>query len=36
MLKPDRLAEIDRALDADAPVNEDFSPLLYYYHLRIG
>jgi spermidine synthase len=34
MQKPDRLAEIDRALAADAPVNEDFSPLLYYFHLR--
>ncbi len=34
ILKPDRLAEIDRALAADAPVNEDFSPLLYYFHLR--
>ena len=23
-----------RALSADMPVNEDFSPIFYYYHLR--
>ena len=34
ILAPDRLAEIDRALAEDAPINEDFSPVLYYHHLR--
>ena len=34
MLTPDRLADLRRALAADAPVNRDFSPILYYYHLR--
>ena len=28
------MADVARALDADAPVNRDFSPILYYYHLR--
>lgn len=32
MLSPDRTADIDRAL-SPAPVNRDFSPVLYYYHL---
>jgi spermidine synthase len=31
---PDRLADVRRAISADAPINEDFSPILYYYHLR--
>ncbi len=34
ILAPDRLAEIRRALAEDAPINEDFNPLLYYLHLR--
>ncbi len=34
IFQPDRLAEIRRALAADTPVNEDFSPVLYYDHLR--
>ncbi len=34
MLTPDRLADIHRALSDDAPINKDFSPILYYYHLR--
>lgn len=33
-LSPERIAAVGRALDADAPVNRDFSPVLYYYHLR--
>ena len=31
---PDRLDDVARALDPDAPINRDFSPILYYYHLR--
>ena len=31
---PDRLADVRRAISADAPINEDFSPILYYCHLR--
>jgi len=34
MLTPDRLADIRRALRDNAPINKDFSPVLYYYHLR--
>jgi spermidine synthase len=34
MLTADRMADLRRALSADAPLNEDFSPILYYYHLR--
>jgi spermidine synthase len=34
MLTADRMADLGRALSADAPLNEDFSPILYYYHLR--
>jgi spermidine synthase len=34
MLTADRLADIRRVLSADAPLNEDFNPILYYYHLR--
>jgi len=32
-LSEDRLAALRAAVDASAPVNEDFSPVLYYYHL---
>ena len=34
MLTPDRMADLERAISADAPLNEDFSPILYYCHLR--
>ena len=34
MLTADRMADLRRAISADAPLNEDFSPILYYYHLR--
>jgi len=34
MLSPDRLADIDRAISQPAALNTDFSPVLYYYHLR--
>ncbi|HTZ21569.1 MAG TPA: fused MFS/spermidine synthase [Opitutaceae bacterium] len=34
MLAPDRLADLDRAVAQSAEVNTDFSPMLYYYHLR--
>jgi spermidine synthase len=34
MLSPDRMAEVGRAVRADAAINEDFNPILYYYHLR--
>ncbi len=34
MLAPSRMAEIGRALGVDAPINRDFSPVLYLYHLR--
>jgi spermidine synthase len=34
MLTADRMADLRRSLAADAPLNEDFSPVLYYYHLR--
>ena len=34
MLTPDRMADVHRATLTDAPVNEDFSPVLYYCHLR--
>ncbi len=30
----DRMADLRRCLSADAPLNEDFSPILYYYHLH--
>lgn len=33
-LSPDRLAAVARAARPDAPINRDFNPLLYYYHLR--
>ncbi len=34
MLTADRLADLRRAVSAGAPLNEDFNPILYYYHLR--
>jgi len=34
VLRPLRLEGVRRAILEDAPVNEDFSPILYYYHLR--
>jgi len=34
VLTPDRLAAVRRAISDEAPVNRDFSPILYYYHLR--
>lgn len=34
-LTPQRLADVRRAVSDDAPVNKDFSPILYYYHLRL-
>jgi spermidine synthase len=33
-LSPDRLADLDRATAHRAPLNRDFSPRLYYLHLR--
>ncbi len=33
-LRPDRVAEIQRALVGPGAVNRDFSPVLYYLHLR--
>ncbi len=33
-LTPDRLAELDRATAAGGDLNRDFSPVLYYQHLR--
>jgi len=32
-LTPDRMADLRRAVSEDAPVNRDFSPVLYYYRL---
>jgi spermidine synthase len=34
MLTPDRMADVRRVLSPDAPINEDFNPILYFYHLR--
>ncbi len=34
MLTPDRMADIARATAQPAALNRDFSPILYYYHLR--
>ena len=34
-LTEDRLADIRRVLSDKAPVNKDFSPILYYYRLRL-
>jgi len=31
---PDRMADVTRALSAGAPINRDFNPILYFYHLR--
>jgi len=33
-LSPDRLADVRRAVSAESAVNRDFSPVLYYHHLR--
>jgi len=33
MLTPDRLADLRRAASGVAPLNRDFNPILYYYHL---
>ena len=33
-LAPDRMADLARATTRPAAMNEDFSPVLYYYHLR--
>ncbi len=33
MLTPDRLADMQRAISEKAPLNKDFSPVLYYYRL---
>jgi len=34
VLSSDRVADVRRAITEDAPLNQDFSPILYYYHLR--
>jgi len=34
MLTADRMADIQRAVSQPAALNQDFSPMLYYYHLR--
>jgi spermidine synthase len=34
LLAPLRMADLRRAISESAPVNRDFSPILYYYHLR--
>jgi spermidine synthase len=34
MLAPDRMADIDRATSRPAELNQDFNPMLYFYHLR--
>lgn len=34
MLTADRKADLDRAIAGRAALNEDFNPVLYYYHLR--
>jgi len=34
MLTADRMADLQRALDHPSARNRDFSPVLYYYHLR--
>jgi spermidine synthase len=33
-LAPERLAGVSSAVTEDAPINEDFNPILYFYHLR--
>jgi spermidine synthase len=34
MTEPSRMADVRRAIAAAGPVNRDFSPILYFYHLR--
>jgi len=34
MLAPDRMADVARAVAEPAALNQDFSPVLYFYHLR--
>ena len=34
MMTPDRMADMQRATAQTATVNKDFSPVLYYYHLK--
>jgi spermidine synthase len=34
MFTTDRMADLRRAVSVKGPLNEDFSPILYYYHLR--
>ncbi len=34
ILNPGRLADLERAVEADAPLNTDLDPVLYYLHLR--
>ncbi len=34
VLRPMRMDALRRAIDPEAKVNKDFSPILYYYHLR--
>ncbi len=34
VMAADRMDDVARALRADVPANRDFSPILYYYHLR--
>jgi spermidine synthase len=34
MLTPDRVADLASAISQPAAINRDFSPILYYYHLR--
>jgi len=34
-LSGDRLADVRRAVSPSGPINKDFSPVLYYYHLRL-
>jgi len=34
VLAPDRMAAVGRAVSGSAPVNTDFNPILYFYHLR--
>jgi spermidine synthase len=34
LLSPLRMADLRRAVAESAPTNRDFSPILYYYHLR--
>ena len=34
MLTPDRMSDMQRAIAQPAALNQDFSPVLYFYHLR--